>query len=104
MIRFGVWHGGSSYSTGHDWRDDLEQWDNLSDIHNSLIARKCGRDLFRYMREDDGFFSPDPERSGRFDTPAVDETQYIDLFALETGEPYLRLWLGPREGLRMEAF
>lgn len=104
MIRYGVWHGGSSYFTSHDWTDSLEKFDSLDRVHLALLYRNNGGDSFTYMKEQNDGFVIDEEKSGYFRTPATDESQFIDLFDLESGEPYERLSLGPRLGLVREGF
>lgn len=106
---YGVWHGGPSYSSGGDFMDNMERWDNLDAAKESLRYREGGHDYFTYVT-DTGMF--DREKSGWFDTPAVDRTSYIDLFYVSyeglewqiNNEPYARIVFGPRGGRRVESF
>lgn len=103
MIRYGTWHGGNGYSQSHDWRDNLECWPDMASVKYSLQRRfNMGRDEMAFVTiEDDESLT---RRVERYDTPGVDESSYIDLFDIKSGEPYLRLTLGPRGGVRSEKF
>jgi len=124
MIRFGVWHGGPNYST-LDYSAHLEMWEDLGLAKRALQVRKANmRDHFQYA-------DPISSESGLFemgklqylDIPLVDWSEcYIDLYpVVDTygklaadviynrlyvigGEPYARLSLGPRGGVKMESF
>lgn len=106
---YGTWHGGPSYSSGGDFMDNMERWDDLDAAKESLRYREGGRDDFTYVTETG---MVDRDRSGWFDTPAVTRESWIDLFWVSAGgveliiadEPYKRLYFGPRGGVREKSF
>lgn len=106
---YGVWHGGPSYSSGGDFRDNMERWDDLDDAKESLRYRDGGHDYYGYVTET-GLL--DVNKSGWFDSPAVTRDSYIDLYKswydglewLVDDQPYGRIVFGPRGGRRVESF
>lgn len=106
---YGTWYGGPSYSSGGDFMDNMERWDDLDAAKESLRYREGGHDDYTYVTET-GMI--DKDRSGWFGSPAVTRESYIDLFWVYydrtawkvSDEPYKRLVFGPRGGVREESF
>ncbi|MDQ8703278.1 hypothetical protein RCO28_12380 [Streptomyces sp. LHD-70] len=98
MLIQAVWHGGHNYSHGYDYRDGLESFASIKDAGYELWRRShMGYGEFEYV-------SADYKRPVRYDTPAVDETASMDLYAPGSDEPFRRLTLGPRGGVRSESY
>jgi len=120
-IVFGTWRNGLFNS--HEPHDGLESWDCLAYAKQSLKARSyCSRDIFRNAnRLADGIYERGHSEDFLIFVSSELENQYIDLYAYSDRarwskasenhslyrvdfEPYARLTLGPRLGVRMESF
>jgi hypothetical protein len=101
---YGVWHGGSGCGQSYDWQDALEFWHSIKEAKLSLQRREWRNwDDHCYVTiHEDGSISRKVEW---INTPLVERGEcYLDLFDIESGEPYKRLTLGPRGGVRSENF
>lgn len=90
---FGLWHGGSSYSSG-DPKRDMEAFNSIA--HAARVLRH--REIHNSGRYDiETFFVHREPESVRM--PAV-EGSSIELYPdADGGKPYLKLSIGPKGGL-----
>lgn len=90
MKVWALWHGGASYA--HPEMSDAEEFPSIEAAKGEFWAR-------RYW----------PPRTGSPDTPNVDDTATMFLYAADPNEthdplPEKRFSFGPRGGVRVESF
>lgn len=93
---FGLWHGGNGYSLPEP--DDLEEFTGLADARRKLIKRH----RFGYWsRSHFAFVEREPTKAL---TPCVGDDCEITLYGSRDGLdcPAVRVFLGPRGGIRTE--
>lgn len=99
--RYGVFSDPRNSSL-NDWRDELEEWSSLKAAKASLYRR--WRHQYDYVSrvdmDDDGILTHHVSDYTLF--PCLSSECQIKLFDLASGEPYMRLTLGPRGGIRQE--
>lgn len=111
----GVWNGGAGRYSSGGIDTDGETWASLSDARRSLVERyesgywlRDGRARAMELDDDGIFHLGEPTDCLR---PCVGEDTSIDLYRMERvgrgkwrlgHEPYARLTLGPRLGVRVE--
>jgi hypothetical protein len=96
VIVYGLWFGGSSYSTPD--HDDPEAFASLA------AARTAFLDRYRYGYWQRSRFAYVHRLHDVLLTPCVDATCFMLLYACpdQLTDPRWRLCLGPREGIRTE--
>ena len=117
MRVFGLWYGDSSYSFGELFTD-CESWATLADAKHDLRHRyrngywsSASRAVAVNVDREEGTATLGPASEAL--CPAVTEESYIDLYPTQRmgrgkwavgDEPYARLVLGPRGGVRVESY
>jgi len=104
-----TWHGGHSYGQSYDYRDNAEFFHTLEFARDEFSARFRGSwGGFTYLEFNDFGEITGVKMSESFQTPAVDETAYMDLRVIwidldgdiQYGEEIVKRYsFGPRGGV-----
>lgn len=103
MTVYGVWHDNLGHDS-YDWMDSIEEFSSIEEVRRELQRRWCiGRGTQRRVTVDnEGVITRHPAEDLNF--LDMGDEGFLDLFNLESGEPYMRFTIDPRGFIQWEDF